>query len=71
MAHVGDDDAGDSLRGSSLDLSSAATALRSSGAEVAQLRVEAASEPWTTTGLTASQGAPITWLANGDASIRS
>jgi hypothetical protein len=69
MAHVGDDDAGDSLRGSSLDLSSAATALRSSGAEVAQLRVEAASEPWTTTGLTASQGAPITWLANGDASI--
>jgi hypothetical protein len=47
-------------------MSSAAAALRSAGAEVAQVRVEAGSEPWTPTGITASRGAPITWIANGD-----
>jgi hypothetical protein len=50
-------------------MSSAAAALRSAGAEVAQLRVEAVSEPWTPTGLTASRGAPITWLAKGNSWI--
>jgi hypothetical protein len=36
---------------------------------VAQVRVDARSEPWTPTGLAARQGAPITWLANGDSWI--
>jgi hypothetical protein len=49
-----------------LDLAPVATALRQAGAEVAQVRVAARSEPWTPTGLQARQGAPITWLAHGD-----
>jgi hypothetical protein len=52
-----------------LDLASAAAALRGAGAQVAQVRVEANSEPWAATGLDASQGAPITWLVNGDSWI--
>src|SRR3974390_3844326 len=50
-------------------MSSAAAALRSAGAEVAQVRVEASSEPWTPTGLAATRGALITWLANGNSWI--
>jgi hypothetical protein len=52
-----------------LDLASAAAALQRAGAEVAQVRVDARSEPWTPTGLLARQGAPITWLAHGDSWI--
>ena len=52
-----------------LDLASAAAALRRAGAEVAQVRVDARSEPWTPAGLAARQGAPITWLACGDSWI--
>lgn len=52
-----------------LDLASAAGALQRAGAEVAQVRVDARSEPWTPTGLVARQGAPITWLADGDSWI--
>src|SRR3974390_340799 len=69
MASTGGEGEVGSLGASSLDLSAAAAALRSAGAEVAQVRVEAGGEPWTTTGLTASQGAPITWLASGDSWI--
>ena len=69
MAHVGEDDAGASLGAQPSEMSSAAAALRSAGAEVAQVRVEAGSEPWTPTGLTASRGALITWLANGNSWI--
>ena len=52
-----------------LDLASAAAALQRAGADVAQVRVDARSEPWTATGLVARQGAPITWLAHGDSWI--
>jgi hypothetical protein len=69
VANAQEDDAADSFGASPLDMTSAAAALGSAGAEVAQVRVEAGSEPWTTTGITASQGAPITWLANGDSWI--
>lgn len=58
-------------RGPQLDIAPAAAALRRSGADVAQVRVDARSEPWTSTGLVATQGAPITWLANGDSWIGS
>jgi Protein of unknown function (DUF3047) len=43
--------------------------LRQAGAEVAEVRVDARSEPWTPTGLAARRGAPITWLACGDSWI--
>ena len=69
MASIGEVGESGSLGAPPLDLSSAAAALRSAGAEVATVRVEAGSEPWTTTGLTGSRGAPITWLANGDSWI--
>ena len=69
MAHVGEDDAGGSVGAPPPDMSSAAAALRSAGAEVAQVRVEASSEPWTPTGLAATRGALITWLANGNSWI--
>ena len=49
-----------------LDLASAAAALRQAGADVALVRVDARSEPWTPTGLSVEQGAEITWLADGD-----
>jgi len=52
-----------------LDLAAAAGALRGAGADIAVVRVDARSEPWTRTGLDASQGAPITWLAHGDSWI--
>jgi DUF3047 family protein len=52
-----------------LDLAAAATALRRAGATVAQVRVDARSRPWTPTGLVVSEGAAITWLADGDSWI--
>jgi hypothetical protein len=52
-----------------LDLASAAAALRQAGAHVAQVRVDARSDPWTPTGLFVEQGAAMTWLANGDSWI--
>ena len=52
-----------------LDLASAAAALRRAGADVAQVHVDARSEPWTPAGLVARLGAPITWLAHGDSWI--
>jgi hypothetical protein len=51
------------------DLAAAAAALRRAGAVVARVRVDARSEPWTPTGLSAEQGAAITWLADGDSWI--
>ena len=69
MAREGDEDAGSSLGAQPPEMSSAAAALQSAGAEVAQIRVEAGNEPWTPTGLTASRGAPITWLAKGNSWI--
>jgi hypothetical protein len=53
----------------SLDLAAAAAALRRAGAEVAQVRVDARSRPWTPTGLSVEQGAALTWLADGDSWI--
>lgn len=49
-----------------VDLTPAATALEKAGAEVVKVRIGARREPWTPTGLVASQRAPITWLAHGD-----
>jgi Protein of unknown function (DUF3047) len=52
-----------------VDLAVAAAALRQAGASIAQVRVDARSDPWTPTGLLAQQGAAITWFANGDSWI--
>jgi Protein of unknown function (DUF3047) len=52
-----------------LDLAAPAAALRHAGAEVAEVRVDARSEPWTPTGLTARGGELITWLACGDCRV--
>jgi hypothetical protein len=52
-----------------LDLASATAALERAGANVAQVRVDARSEPWTPAGLVAREGEPITWLADGDSWI--
>jgi hypothetical protein len=52
-----------------LDLASAAAALRRAGADVALVRVDGRSDPWTPAGLFVKQGAAITWLANGDSWI--
>jgi hypothetical protein len=49
-----------------LDLAPAVAALEREGARAAQVRIDARREPWTPTGLVASQGAPVTWLAHGD-----
>ena len=57
------------VRVAQLDLAAAAAELQRAGADVAQVRVDARSEPWTPTGLVARQGAPITWLAHGDSWI--
>jgi hypothetical protein len=51
------------------DLAAVAAALRQAGAEAAQVRVDARAEPWARTGLVASQGASITWLADGNSWI--
>jgi len=52
-----------------LDLAPAAAALKGAGADVVQVRVDARGEPWTQTGMVARQGAPVTWLADGDSWI--
>ena len=52
-----------------LDLTAVATALRRTGAAVAQVRVDARREPWTPTGLFVKQGTAITWVADGDSWI--
>jgi len=51
------------------DLGPAAAALERAGAKVARIRVDASREPWTATGLLATRGASITWLAEGDSWI--
>ena len=49
-----------------VDLAPAVGTLRRAGAEVAQVHIDARAEPWTSTGLEAREGSPITWLAHGD-----
>jgi hypothetical protein len=49
-----------------LELAPCAAALERAGAQVAAVRVGARARPWTTSGLRAVAGAPLTWLAHGD-----
>ncbi len=46
-----------------------AAVLRQAGADVAQVHIDARSDPWTPTGLLVEQGAAMTWLATGDSWI--